>query len=42
MKKVFPFFALLLLVGCQGYKIENGKWSLIRYNEGVGRMVTLV
>jgi hypothetical protein len=33
---------LMLLTGCQGYKIENGRWSLIRYNEGVGRMVTVL
>jgi len=34
---------LLLLTGCQaGYKVENGDWSLVRYNEGVGRMVTKI
>src|SRR5215831_656156 len=33
---------MLLLTGCGGYKIEKGRWSLIRYNEGVGRMVDVV
>ncbi len=42
MKKIFPILVLLLLTGCEGYKVENGNWSLIRYNEGVGRMVTTV
>jgi hypothetical protein len=42
MKNAFPILALLLLTGCQGYKVENGKWSLIQHNEGVGRMVTQV
>jgi hypothetical protein len=42
MKNIFSILALLLLTGCQGYKIENGKWSLIQHNEGVGRMVTPV
>ena len=39
-KSLAVILTLLLLTGCQGYKIENGRWSLIRYNEGVGRMVT--
>jgi hypothetical protein len=42
MKTTALFIALLLLTGCQGYKVENGSWSLIRYNEGVGRMVTKI
>jgi len=42
MKKIFPIFALLLLTGCEGYKVENGKWSWIQYNEGYGRMVLIV
>jgi len=42
MKSIGFVLALLLLTGCQGYKIENGNWSLIRYNEGVGRMVTVI
>ena len=42
MKAIGFVLALMLLTGCQGYKMENGNWSLIRYNEGVGRMVTVV
>lgn len=42
MKTSALFIALVLLTGCQGYKVENGSWSLIRHNEGVGRMVTKV
>ena len=42
MKSPVPFLALLLLTGCQGYKVENGKWSLISHDEGVGRRVTMV
>lgn len=42
MKRTLSLIALLLLTGCQGYKFENGSWSLIQHNEGVGRMVTKV
>jgi hypothetical protein len=41
MKRALLFISLVL-TGCQGYKVENGSWSLIRHNEGVGRMVTKV
>ena len=34
MKAAFPILALLLLTGCQGYKIENGKWSYFYHDEG--------
>lgn len=40
--RVVALTTVLLLAGCQSYKVEHGKWSLIRYNEGVGRMVTVV
>ena len=42
MKKIFPILVLLILTGCQSYKFENGKWSLISYDESVGRRVTVV
>src|SRR5437899_2576980 len=42
MKAIASIFALLLLTGCQGYKVENGRWSLIRYNDLEGRMATPV
>jgi len=42
MKNTSVVLVLLLLTGCQGYKVEHGQWSLIRYNEGVGRMTTVV
>jgi hypothetical protein len=29
----------MLLTGCQSYKIENGKWSFVQWNEGEGRSV---
>jgi hypothetical protein len=39
MKNFLPVLVLLLLTGCQFYKNENGQWSFIRYDEGVGRDV---
>ena len=42
MKTKFPILILILLTGCQSYKIENGKWSFVQWNEGVGRMVLVV
>jgi hypothetical protein len=39
MKKIFPVLVLFILTGCQGYKVENGKWSFVQWNEGYGRMV---
>ena len=39
MKKAFPFVAILLLAGCQGYKVENSKWSFVQWDEGRGRTV---
>jgi hypothetical protein len=41
MKNASVALVFLLLTGCQGYKVEHGKWSLVRYNEGA-RMVTIV
>src|SRR5882762_3456352 len=38
MKAAFPILALLLLTGCQGYKIENGK-CIYFYNEEGSRVV---
>jgi DKNYY family len=42
MKRTTSIFALLLLTGCQGYKVEKGKWSFVQWNEGYGRMVLTV
>jgi hypothetical protein len=42
MKNIASILALLLLTGCQGYKVENGKWSFVQWNEGYGRMVLAV
>jgi hypothetical protein len=39
MKNIASILALILLTGCQGYKVENGKWAFVQWNEGFGRMV---
>jgi hypothetical protein len=44
MEKIFPVFILILLTGCQSYnyKVENGKWSFLQWDEGRGRTVSEV
>jgi hypothetical protein len=42
IKILFPVLILVLLTGCQSYKVENGKWSLVSWDEGRGRTVTEV
>jgi hypothetical protein len=42
MKKIFPLLVLFILTSCQSYKFANGKWSLISYDESVGRRVTVI
>ncbi len=42
MKTILPVLILILLTGCQSYKIKNGKWSFVSWNEGNGGTVTEV